>query len=55
MFLTLRLCVNFAALREISLWLIEFFRHADEVGEGVGAHFFHHLAAMELDGDLAGA
>ena len=29
--------------------------HADEVGEGVGLHFFHDVAAVELDGDFAEA
>ena len=33
----------------------ELFGHADEVGEGVGVHFFHDLAAMEFDGDFARA
>ena len=48
----LRLCVIFAPLREIFL-AVESLRHADEVGEGVGLHFFHHLSAMELDCDFA--
>ena len=33
----------------------EFFGHADEIGEGIGAHFFHDLAAVEFDGDFARA
>jgi hypothetical protein len=34
---------------------VELLCHADEVGEGGGAHFFHDLAAMEFDRDFARA
>ena len=50
-----RLCVTFAPLRETLLHRGKLLGHADEVGEGVGAHFLHDLAAMEFDCDLARA
>ncbi len=53
--ITLRLCVTFVPLRETLLRRSEPFGHADEVGEGIGAHFLHNLAAMEFDCDLARA
>ena len=34
---------------------IELFRHANQVGEGVGVHLLHDLAAMEFDRDFARA
>ena len=43
------LFVPFCGLRR----RVELLRHAHEVGEGVGVHFFHDLAAMEFDGDFA--
>src|SRR5438132_9431464 len=35
-------------------WL-ELFRHLDQFGERTRAHFSHHLPALRLHGDLAGA
>lgn len=34
---------------------VELLSHSHEVGEGVGVHFFHDLAAVKFDGDLARA
>jgi hypothetical protein len=29
--------------------------HADELRDGLGLHLVHHLTAVDLDGDFAGA
>ena len=51
------LCLCGGSPANCQLWLHrgEFFGHSDEIGEGVGVHFFHYLAAVEFDGDFARA
>ena len=36
-------------------WNPQFLCHSDQLGQRSRIHFLHHLAAMDLDGDFAGA
>src|ERR1700722_19481057 len=41
--------------RYLLMWVgFELFGHPDEVGEGLGLGFLHHVRAVGLDGELAG-